>query len=72
MDPRAVEQDAAAVGRSNPTMTLRRVLFPAPFTDDGDDVAVVDPERHAVDRRETAEAFRDCIDLEKQRSAPRL
>ena len=35
-------------------------------TDDGDDVAVVDPERDAVDGRETAEALRDRVDLEEQ------
>jgi hypothetical protein len=34
--------------------------------DDGDDAAVVDSERDAVDGRETAEALRDVVDLEKQ------
>jgi hypothetical protein len=33
-------------------------------TDDGDDVAVVDPERDAVDGREAAEAFRGRVNLE--------
>jgi hypothetical protein len=33
---------------------------------DGDEVAVVDSERDAVDGRETAEALRDVVDLEKQ------
>jgi len=33
-------------------------------TDDGDDLAVVNPERDAVDGRETAEALRDRVYLE--------
>jgi hypothetical protein len=32
--------------------------------DDGEVVAVVDPERHAVDGRKTTEALRDSFDLE--------
>jgi hypothetical protein len=39
-------------------------------TDDGDDLAVVDPERHVVDGREAAEALRDRVDLEKQIPPP--
>jgi len=38
--------------------------------DDGDDVAVVDLERDAVDGREAAEAFRDVVDLEEQVRPP--
>jgi len=33
-------------------------------TDDGDDLAVVNPEGDAVDGRETAEALRDRVYLE--------
>jgi len=35
-------------------------------TDDGDDVAVVDPEGDVVDGRESPEALRDVVDFEKQ------
>jgi hypothetical protein len=41
-------------------------------TDDGDDLAVVDPERDVVNGRETAEALRDPVDLEQQIGPPRL
>ena len=51
-------------------MIFRSVLFRPVRTDDGDDVAVVDPERDAVDGRETAEAFRDRVDLEEQIRPP--
>ena len=33
-------------------------------TDDGNDLAVVDPERDAIDGREAAEVLRDRINLE--------
>jgi hypothetical protein len=39
-------------------------------TDDGDDLAAVDPERDAVYGGETAEALRDRVNLEKQPSSP--
>jgi hypothetical protein len=42
----------------------KRALAGSVRTDDGDDVAVVDPERDAVDGREAAEAFRDGVNLE--------
>ena len=52
-------------------MTFSSVLLPAPFgTDDGDDVAVVDPECHAVDGREPAEPLRYAVDLEEQTRPP--
>jgi hypothetical protein len=44
----------------------QRALADAVAADDGDDLAVVDPERNAVDSRETAEALRDVVDLEEQ------
>jgi hypothetical protein len=43
-----------------------RALAGTVRTDDGDDVAVVDPERYVVDGRETAEPLADRVDLEKQ------
>jgi hypothetical protein len=46
----------------------KRALAGPVGTDDGDDLAVVDPERDTVDGRETAEAFCDRVDLEKQPS----
>ena len=60
------------VGRSSPTMSFRSVLFRPRWTDDGDDLAVVDPERHAVEGRETAEALCDRVNLEEQIRPPRL
>ncbi len=60
VDPRPVEQDAAACRPLQPDDELQQRALSGPVrTDDGDDVAVVDPERHAVDGRETAEALRD-------------
>ena len=50
----------------------QRALAGPVRTDDGDDVAVVDPERHAVDGREAAEALRDRVDLEEQAPPPTL
>jgi hypothetical protein len=48
----------------------KRALAGAVGTDDGDDLAVVDPERDAVDSREAAEALRDRVNLEQQMLAP--
>ena len=60
VDPRTVEQDAAACRPLQSDDELQERALSGPVrTDDGDDVAVVDPERHAVDGRETAEALRD-------------
>jgi hypothetical protein len=64
VDARTVEQDAAG-GRplqSDDELEERALACPV-RTDDGDDVAVVDPERDAVDGRETAEAFRGRVNL---------
>jgi hypothetical protein len=54
------------VGRPlQPDDDLQERAVPGPVrTDDGDNLAVVDPERDAVDGRETAEAFCDGIYLE--------
>jgi hypothetical protein len=50
----------------------QRALAGPVRTDDGDDVAVVDLERDAVDGREAAEALRDRINLQEQIRSPRL
>jgi len=65
VDSRAVQADSA-VGRAlQPDDDLQKGALPGPVrTDDGDNLAVVDPERDAVDGRETAEAFCDGIYLE--------
>jgi hypothetical protein len=65
VDPRAVQADSA-VGRAlQPDDDLQERALPGPVrTDDGDNLAVVDPERDAVDGREAAEAFCDGIYLE--------
>jgi hypothetical protein len=47
-----------------------RALAGSVGTDDGDDLAVVDPERDAVDGRETAEPLRYRVDLEEQARPP--
>jgi hypothetical protein len=73
VDPRTVQPDAAMRRPFQPDDDLQERALAGPVrTDDGDDVAVVDPERHAVDGRETAEALRDRVDLEEQSSPPRL
>ena len=65
VDPRTVQPHAAARRPLQPDDQLQERALPGPVrTDDGDDVAVVDPERDAVDGRETAEAFCDGIYLE--------
>ena len=67
VDPRTVEPNAAARRPLQPDDDLQQRALAGPVrTDDGDDVAVVDPERHAVDGRETAEPLRDPVDLEEQ------
>jgi hypothetical protein len=64
-DRRTVEPDAP---RRRPLQTdddlQERALAGPVGTDDGDDLAVVDPERDAVDGREAAVALRDRIDLQ--------
>ena len=65
VDPRAVQSDSAVGRPLKPDDDLQERALPGPVrTDDGDNLAVVDPERDAVDGRETAEAFCDGIYLE--------
>jgi hypothetical protein len=67
VDPPAAQPDAAARRPLQPDHDLQEGALAGPVrADDGDDVAVVDTERDAVDGRETAEALRDVVDLEKQ------
>ena len=48
-----------------PDDDLQQRALPGPvWTDDGDDVAVVDPERDVIYGRETTEAFCYRVDLE--------
>ena len=73
IDPRTVEPNAAACRPLQPDDELQQRALSGPVrTDDGDDVAVVDPECHAVDGRETAEAFCDRVNLEEQVPPPTL
>jgi predicted short-subunit dehydrogenase-like oxidoreductase (DUF2520 family) len=64
-DRRSAQPDAA---RGRPLQTdddLQECALAGPVrTDDGDDLAVVDPERDAVDGREAAEVLGDRINLE--------
>jgi hypothetical protein len=73
VDPLTGEQDAPG-GRplESDDQLQERALAGPVRTDDGNDVAVVDPERYAVDGRETAEAFRGRVNLEKQIQPPPL
>jgi hypothetical protein len=65
VDSRTVQPNAAACWPLQPDDDLQERALPGPVrTDDGDDLAVVDPERDAVDGRETAVALRDRVDLE--------
>jgi hypothetical protein len=67
VDPRAAEADRALCRTLQPDDDLQERALAGPVgADDGDDVAFVDPERDAVDGRETAVALRDCVDLEEQ------
>jgi hypothetical protein len=59
VDRRTVQPDAAVCRPLQPDDDLQERALAGPIgTDDGDDVAVVDPECDAVDGRETAEALR--------------
>jgi hypothetical protein len=70
VDPLAVQPDAAVCRALQTDDDLQeRALTRAIWTDDGDDVAVVDPEGDVVDGREAAEALRDRVDLEEQSPA---
>jgi hypothetical protein len=65
--PRAVQPDAAVRRPLEPDDDLQERALAGPVgADDGDYVAVVDPERDAVDGREPAEPLCDRIDLEEQ------
>jgi len=63
--PRTVQPDAAMCRPLQTDDDLQERALAGPVgTDDGDDLAVVNPERDAVDGRETAEALRDGVYLE--------
>jgi hypothetical protein len=65
IDPHTLEPDAAARRSLQADDYLQERALAGPVgTDDGDDVAAVDPECHAVDGRETTEALRDPFNLE--------
>jgi hypothetical protein len=67
VDSLAVQPDPALRRPLEPDDDLQERALAGPVrTDDGDDVAAVDPERDAVDGREAAEALRDTVDLEEQ------
>jgi hypothetical protein len=71
VDPRTVQPDPASCRPLQSDDDLQQRALAGPVgTDDGDDLAVVDPERDAVDGREAAEALRDRVDLEEQVSPP--
>jgi hypothetical protein len=65
LDRRTTQTDAA---RRRPLQTdddfQQRTLAGPVGTDDGDDLAVVDPERDTVNGRKAAEALGDRINLE--------
>jgi hypothetical protein len=65
LDRRTVQADAP---RCRPLQTdddlQQRALAGPVGTDDGDDLAVVDPERDTVNGRKAAEALGDRINLE--------
>jgi len=64
VDPDAVEANTAARRPFQPDDQLEERALSGPVrTDDGDDVAAVDPECDAVDGRETAEPLRDALNL---------
>jgi hypothetical protein len=71
VDPRTVQSDAAVRRPLQPHDDLQERALAGPVgTDDGDDVAVVDPEGDAVDGREAAVALRDVVYLEEQVPSP--
>jgi hypothetical protein len=71
VNPGAAEANTATRRPLQPNDELEERALSGPVrTDDGDDVAVVDPECHAVDGRETAEALRDVVNLEEQIRSP--
>jgi hypothetical protein len=73
VDPRTVQADAAVRRPLEADDRLQQRALTGPVgTDDGDDLAAVDPERDLVNGREAAEALRDPVDLEQQIGPPRL
>jgi hypothetical protein len=71
VDPLTVQPDAALCRALQTDDDLQERALPRSVgTDDGDDVAVVDPEGDVVDGRKAAEALRDRVDLEEQSSPP--
>jgi hypothetical protein len=71
VDSRTLEPDAAVCRPLQADDDLQKRALPGPVrSDDGDDVAVVDPERDVVDGREAAEALRYRLDLEEQTPPP--
>jgi hypothetical protein len=67
VDPLSVQSDAPVRRAVEPDDHLEKRALTGPVrTDDGDDVAVVDPECHPVDGRETAEALRYVVDFDEQ------
>jgi hypothetical protein len=63
--PRTVQADTAMRRPLQPDDDLQeRALAGSVGTDDGDDLALVDPERDAGDGWEAAKALRDRINLE--------
>jgi hypothetical protein len=70
VDPRTVQPDVAVCRPLQTDDDLQKRALARPVgTDDGDDVAVVDPEGDVIDGREAAEALRDRVDLEEQSPA---
>jgi hypothetical protein len=64
VDPHTVQPDVAGRRPLQSDDDLQEGALAGPVgTDDGDDVAVVDPEGDAVDGRETAVALGDRVDL---------
>jgi hypothetical protein len=62
---RTAEPDGAGCRPvESPDDLQKRALAGPVGTDDGDDLAVVDPERDASEGGQAAEAFRDRVNLE--------
>jgi hypothetical protein len=71
VDPLPVQPDGAAGRPLQADDDLQERALAGPVgADDGDDVAVVDSERDAVDSREATEALCDRVDFEKQSRLP--
>jgi hypothetical protein len=67
VDPRTRQPDGAVRGPLQTDDDFQERALAGPVgTDDGDYLAVVDPEGDAVDRGKAAEALGDCVDLEEQ------